>query len=110
MYNVVLAFEIMYHGQRAPPGWKRVSGNLIFDVKMDFTRKARCVLNGNIRPDPEGSKYAYVVSRESIRIVLTYAELNGLDICAADIRNAYLQEPSSQKDYIVCGPEFVLDN
>ena len=29
---------------------------------------------------------------------------------AADVRNAYLQAPSSQKDYIVCGPEFGLDN
>ena len=36
--------------------------------------------------------------------------MNGLDICAADIRNAYLQAPSSQKDYIICGPEFGLEN
>ena len=27
---------------------------------------------------------------------------------AADIRNAYLQAPSSQKGYVVCGPEFSL--
>ena len=29
---------------------------------------------------------------------------------AADIRNAYLQAPSSQKDYIIGGPEFGLEN
>ena len=29
---------------------------------------------------------------------------------AADVRNAYLQAPSSQKDYIVCGTEFGLEN
>ena len=29
---------------------------------------------------------------------------------AADIRNAYLQAPSSCKDYITCGPEFGLEN
>ena len=78
----------MDHRQRAPPGWKRVSGHLIFDVKMDFTQKARWVLNGHLTPDPEGSTYSGVVSRESIRIVLTYAALNGLDICAAEIQNA----------------------
>ena len=33
-----------------------------------------------------------------------------LEICAAGIRNAYLQAPSSQKDYIICGPEFGLEN
>jgi hypothetical protein len=45
--------------------------------------------------------YAGVVSRESVRIALTYAALNGLEVCAADIRHAYLQEPSSNKDYII---------
>jgi len=56
------------------------------------------------------STFAGVVSRESVRIALTYAALNGLDVCAADIRNAYLQAPSSQKDYITCGPEFGIEN
>jgi hypothetical protein len=54
--------------------------------------------------------YAGVVSRESVRIAFTYAALNGIDVYAADIRNAYLQAPSSQKDYIVCGPEFGIEN
>ena len=75
---------------------------------MDFTRKARWVLDGHQCTDPDGSTYAGVVSRDSVRIALTYAALNDLDVCAADIRNAYLQAPSSQKDYITCGPEFGL--
>jgi len=54
--------------------------------------------------------YAGVVSRESVHIAFTYAALNGVDICAADIRNVYLQAPSSCKDYIVCGPEFGIEN
>jgi uncharacterized protein YuzB (UPF0349 family) len=50
------------------------------------------------------------VSRESIRIEFTYAALNHLDVCAADIRNAYIQASSSRKDYIVCGAEFGLEH
>ena len=50
------------------------------------------------------------MSRESVRIPFTYAALNNLDIFAADIRNAYLQAPSSRRDYIICGPEFGLEN
>jgi hypothetical protein len=50
------------------------------------------------------------VSRESVRIAFTYAALNGVDVCATDIRNAYLQAPSSCKDYIICGPEFGIEN
>ena len=66
---------------------------------MDFTRKARWVLDGIKTPDPIGSKYAGVVSRESIQIAFTYAPLNDFDVCMADIRNAYLQSPTSQKHY-----------
>jgi hypothetical protein len=79
-------------------------------MKMDFTRKARWVLDGHLTASPIGSTYAGVVSRESVRIAFTYAALNGLDVFAADIRNAYLQAPSSCKDYIVCGPEFGIEN
>ena len=50
------------------------------------------------------------MSRESVRIALTYATLNRLDVFAADIRNTYLQVPSSCKDYIICGPKFGLEN
>ena len=32
--------------------------------------------------------------------------MNDLDICAADIKNAYIQSPISEKHYIICGPEF----
>ena len=110
MHNVGIAFEILNENIKAPPGWSSCTGHLVFYVKMDFTRKARWVLDGHKTADPIGSKYAGVVSRESVRIAFTYAALNGLDICAGDIRNAYLQAPSSRKDYIVCGPEFGLEN
>ena len=74
---------------------------------MDFTGKARWVLDGHKTPDLVGSKYAGVVSRESVRIAFTYAGLNDLDVCMADTRNAYLQ---SQKHYIICGLEFGMEN
>ena len=110
MTNVGIAFEILECGQQAPPGLRKASGHLVWDVKMDFTRKARWVLDGHKLPSPIGSTYAGVVSRESIQIAFTYAALNKLEVCAADIQNAYLQAPSSQKDYVICGPEFGLEN
>ena len=109
MTNIGVAFEILQDGA-PPPGWKPVSGHIIWDVKMDFTRKARWVLDGHKTPSVTGSTFAGVVSRDSVRIALTYAALNELQVCAADIRSAYLQAPSSQKDYVICGPEFGLEN
>jgi hypothetical protein len=110
MYNIGVAFQILEEDEHVPVGWKPATGHMIFDIKMDFTRKARWVLDGHRCADPDGSTYAGVVSRDSVRIALTYAALNDLDVCAADIRNAYLQAPSSQKDYITCGPEFGIEN
>ena len=96
--------------RKAPARWTKVTGHLVWDVKMDFTCKARWVLDGHKTADPEGLTYANVVLCESEWIALTYTALNGLDVCATDIQNAYLQVPSSQKDYIICGPEFGLEN
>ena len=110
MYEVGIAFEVLEENAKALAGWSKVTGHLVFDVKMDFTRKARWVLDGHKTPDIVGLTYAGVVSRESIRIAFTYAALNGLDIYVADIHNAYLQAPSSQKNYIICGPEFGIKN
>ena len=110
MFNVRVAFEILEEDQPAPAGWKKASRHLVWDVKMDFTRKAKWVLDGHKTPDPIGSTFAGVVPRESVRIAFTNATLNGLQVFAADICNTYLQAPSSQKDYVVCGPEFGVKN
>ena len=47
-----------------------------------------------------------MVSRDSVRTALTYAALNDVDVTAADIQNSYLQAPSSEKHYVICGKEF----
>ncbi len=89
MHNVGIAFQVQESDKGAPIGWSKVTGHIIFDVKIDFTRKARWVLDGHKTPNPIGSTYAGVVLRESVRIALTYAALNGLDVQAADIKNAF---------------------
>ena len=89
---------------------RKVVGHLVFDIKMDFTRKARWVLDGHKTPSPASSACAGIVSRESMRIAFTCAALNRLDAFAADIRNAYLQAPSSEKHFIMWSLEFRLVN
>ena len=66
--------------------------------------------DGYITPEPENLTYAGVLSRESVRISLTCAALNILDVCACDVKNSYLQSPSSEKHFIICGAEFGLEN
>ena len=106
MTNIGIASEILDKDTPVPVGWKKPTGNLIWDVKIDFTRKARWVLDGHRQGQPEGSTYAGVMSLESVRITLTYAAINKLNVFAGNICNAYLQTPSSQKYSIVCGMDF----
>jgi len=91
MGNVCVAFEILGQNTKATPGWFKASGHIVFDVKMDFTRKAHWVKDGHKIPDLKTSSFAGVVSRDSIQIALTHAALLSLPVMGADIRNAYFQ-------------------
>ena len=106
MGEIGVAIQFLRNGERPSPGAVKVSGHVIFDCKMDFRRKARWVLDGHRTPEPTTANYAGVVSRESVRIAFTYAAMMGLPVMAGDIKNAYLQAPTSENHYIVCGPEF----
>lgn len=66
MLNVGIAFEVLPLGRNAPVGWRKVTGHLVFNVKMDFTRKARWVLDGHKTPSLLVSTYVGVVSRETV--------------------------------------------
>jgi hypothetical protein len=77
---------------------------MIFDdVKLDLRRKARYLAGGHQTDPPKDMVYAGVVSRDSVRLVFLLASLNDLDILAADIQNAYLNAPTTEKVYTTTG-------
>ena len=110
MSNLWVAFNILDTDCNPLPGWSKASGHTIFDVRMTLEKKARWEKDGHITPEPENSTYAGVVSWGSVRIALPYAALNDLDVCACDIQNTYLQITISEKHFIICWPEFGLEN
>ena len=73
------------------PGYTFCGTNMIFYINMDFTftRKARLVADGHKTEAPALITYSSVVSRDSVRINLTVASMNGHDIFACDIGNSY---------------------
>jgi hypothetical protein len=110
MKNVRIAFKILNGEESVPPTYQEIRCHVIFDVKMeDFRRKARFVAGGHTTYTPHAMTYASVVSRESVRITLTLAALNDLDVKMADIENAYLTAPITEKVCTVLGPEFGYD-
>ena len=104
------AVKILDEGVGAPVGYQTIPCHIVFDVKMDFTRKARYVAGGHKTDDPETPTYASVVSRESVRIGFLLAALNGLEVLTADIAGAYLNAPCHEKVCTVCGLEFGAEN
>ncbi len=110
MGNVCVAFEIFGPGMKAPPGWHKASGHLVFDMKMDFTRKAHWVKDGHKTPDSATSSFAGVVSHDSICLALKHAALLGIPVLGANVQNIHLQALSLEKHFIICGPKFGIEN
>jgi Reverse transcriptase (RNA-dependent DNA polymerase) len=75
-------------------------------VKHNGRHKARLVADGHLTDIPLDSVYSGVVSLRGFRLVLFLAELNELQLWATDIGNAYLEAYTSEKVYIIAGPEF----
>ncbi len=64
--------------------------------------KAFIATGGNMTETPATNTYASVISWESVCIALTLAALNGLEVKIADIKNAYLTVPFSEKIAMLC--------
>ena len=109
MKNSRVAFQLLGRDERPPVGFKEITCHLVFDVKMDLTRKARYVAGGHLTDPPSSMTYASVVSRDSVRIAFLIAALNDLDILAGDIQNAYLHANTKEKLYFIAGSEWKAD-
>ena len=85
MKNSRVAFNFLDTDNHDPVGYKEITGHLLFDVKMDPTRKASFVAEGNLIDPPLSMTFASVVSHDSVRLTLLIAELNDLYILSGDI-------------------------
>ncbi len=92
-------------------GYQKSPCHMIFDVKMeDFRQKARLVAGGHLTKALATITYASVVSRETVRLALTFASLNDLEVKVGDVLNAYITAPVKEKVWTILGPEFGLDS
>jgi hypothetical protein len=105
--NNRVAFEILDKDDKVPQGYKFIRcHNMNFEVKMDYTCKARFVAGGHMTDPPAFLTYSSMVSRDSVRLGFLIAALNDIDLVSVDIGNAYLQASTRERVYTVMGPEF----
>jgi hypothetical protein len=78
--------KVAFHAiEVIPPGYQQIGYHLIYTVKMEnFHRKVWYVAGGHTTEAPASLTYASVVSRESMRIALTMAALNNLEVKIGD--------------------------
>jgi len=87
------------------PEFQQIPYHLVFDVKFDLGHKARLVGGGNTTSAPKEDVYAGVIAVDTIRLAMQVAN-NSLDMCAADVGNAFLYAKTREKVYVIAEPEF----
>ena len=80
MKNSRVVFNFLDQDNHVLVGYKDITCNLIFDVKMNLTRKARYVAGWHLTDPPSSMAYESVVSQDSVRIDFLVAASNKLDI------------------------------
>ena len=64
----------------------------------------------NQSQDTNKSSFTVIVLQNKIRNELTYSVLNNINILADEIRNVYLQVPSSENNFILFGTKCFLNH
>ena len=99
-------FKDLGRGTPIPRDFQKIRVHLVYACKHDGRRKARLVADGHLTQVPVDSVYSGVVSIRGLKLMVFLAELNGLELWATDIGNAYLEAYTKEKVAIIAGPEF----
>ena len=99
-------FRILKKGTRKIAGFNYIPLYFAFDVKYDLRRKARLVAGGHATSPGAEDIYSGVVSIDNVRIALLLADLNNMQVVAADVGNAFLYGKTKEKLYSIAGKEF----
>ena len=75
-------------------------------MKHDRQHKTILVKNENPTKVPVGSVYLGVVSLKGLQIIIFLSQLNKLNLCSTDTRNAYLKEFTSELVYVTARDKF----
>ena len=82
---------------------------MIFDVSMEeLIFEANIVADRHMIKTPRCQTYYIVVSRDTVRLALTIAALNYLQVKSYGVTNAYMTAPITETFWTVLGNEWVL--
>ena len=107
---VRLTFRILHGEEVAPPTHQWIRCQIIFDIKMEyFCHNERYVSQVNMTDSSSTLTCTSVVSRESVRILLTLEALHNIEVNTTEIKNPYIKSPVLEYIWITLGPDFGAD-
>ncbi len=65
---------------------------------------------GHLTQAPATITYASVVSHETVRLALSFASLNDLEVKVGNVLNAYITAPVMERVWTILGPKFGHDS
>jgi hypothetical protein len=93
MKHVLVTFDILDKDAEEPRMSKHIPCHMIFDNKMDFTRKAHFVAGGHVTDPPSNITYSSVVARDSIQLTFLITALNDIQLLGGGIGNSCISRP-----------------
>ena len=97
MNNFFTAFKMLEKHWKPPVGYTGITCRLVFDPKVDNTRKVWYMAGGHLINIPTHITYSIVVSRNTICIGFLMAKMNRLYIISGDIQNFFLEALTQDK-------------
>jgi len=83
--------------------------HFVFNIKFDLWHKARLVADRNHTQPPKKDIFSGVVGMDTMWIGFLLAAMNDLQVCAANIGNAFLYRLTKEKVCIIARKEFGTD-
>ena len=107
--KVRIAFTLFTGDEKPPEDSKEINYCIIWDCKMDLTRKASLVTGGDLNKNvPRHINYSSIVSRECVRVCFLLATIINFDVLLGNIVNAYLKVKPSEKCHVKIVHDFKL--
>ena len=88
--NSYNAFKILERHGKPTSGYTEITCHLVFEIKLDMTRKSQYVAGGHLTDLPTHMTYSSVFSCETVCIGFLVTAVNELYIVSEDIQNAFL--------------------
>ena len=98
--NKINEYEVFKPSDIIPEEYTKLRCNMIFDVKLDGTRKARLVVDGSHSPCTIDA-YSSVIAPEHVRLAMVAGTLNNLLMETIDLGNAYLHAFTKELVYTI---------